>query len=196
VTAGRPGPDEPVLELPSRERWREWLAERQADSDGVWLKLAKAGKGAVTVSQADAVDVALCFGWIDGRAAPLDDCFWLQRFTPRRARSRWSKRNRARAEALIRNGEMAPAGLREVERARADGRWDAAYDSPATATVPDDLQRALDENPAARDFFASLDRSNRYAVLYRIQEARRPETRARRIGTLVAMLGEGRKLHP
>jgi uncharacterized protein YdeI (YjbR/CyaY-like superfamily) len=147
------------------------------------------------VSYPEALDVALCHGWIDGQKRPLDERFWLQRFTPRKARSRWSKRNRARAEQLIASGEMAPAGLREVERARADGRWEAAYDSHATATVPPDLQAALDEHPAASEFFAGLDSANRYAILYRIQEARRPETRARRIATFVAMLAEGRRIH-
>jgi len=138
---------------------------------------------------------ALCHGWIDGQKDRLDERFWLQRFTPRTPRSRWSKRNRERAEALIGSGEMAPAGTREIERARADGRWEAAYDSHSTATVPDDLQAELDRNAAAREFFAALDSTNRYAILYRIQEARRPDTRARRIAKYVAMLSEGRKIH-
>jgi uncharacterized protein YdeI (YjbR/CyaY-like superfamily) len=184
-----------VLELADRDAWAAWLAAEHDSAPGVWLKIAKAGGGAETVSYPEALDVALCHGWIDGQKRPLDERFWLQRFTPRKARSRWSKRNRARAEQLIASGEMAPAGLREVERARADGRWEAAYDSHATATVPPDLQAALDEHPAASEFFAGLDSANRYAILYRIQEARRPETRARRIATFVAMLAEGRRIH-
>jgi uncharacterized protein YdeI (YjbR/CyaY-like superfamily) len=187
--------DLPVLELADRDAWAAWLAAEHDSAPGVWLKIAKAGGGAETVSYPEALDVALCHGWIDGQKRPLDERFWLQRFTPRKARSRWSKRNRARAEQLIASGEMAPAGLREVERARADGRWEAAYDSHATATVPPDLQAALDEHPAASEFFAGLDSANRYAILYRIQEARRPETRARRIATFVAMLAEGRRIH-
>jgi uncharacterized protein YdeI (YjbR/CyaY-like superfamily) len=184
-----------VLELADRDAWAAWLGAGHASSPGVWLKIAKRGSDARSVSYAEALDVALCHGWIDGQKRPLDDRFWLQRFTPRTPRSRWSKRNRALAERLIASGEMAPAGLREVERARADGRWEAAYDSHATATVPPDLQAALDADAGAAAFFAGLDSANRYAILYRIQEARRPETRARRIATFVAMLAEGRRIH-
>jgi uncharacterized protein YdeI (YjbR/CyaY-like superfamily) len=187
--------DLPTLELASREAWAAWLETGHASVAGVWLRIAKAGGGAVTVSYQEALDVALCHGWIDGQKRPLDDRYWLQRFTPRTARSRWSKRNRGRAEQLIASGDMLPAGLREVERARADGRWEAAYDSHSTATVPPDLRAALDRSPAAATFFAGLDGANRYAILYRVQEARRPETRARRIATFVAMLAEGRRIH-
>jgi uncharacterized protein YdeI (YjbR/CyaY-like superfamily) len=185
----------PVLELADRQTWAAWLDAEHGSSPGVWLRIAKAGAGVRSVSYAEALDVALCHGWIDGQKRPLDDRFWLQRFTPRKGRSRWSKRNRGRAEELIAAGEMAPAGLAEVERARGDGRWEAAYDSPATATVPPDLRAALDADPAAAAFFAELDGANRYAILYRVQEARRPETRARRIATFVAMLAEGRRIH-
>jgi uncharacterized protein YdeI (YjbR/CyaY-like superfamily) len=179
----------------SRAEWAAWLAEHHADSEGLWLKFAKKGSGVESVTYAEAVEVALCQGWIDGQAAALDDAHWLQRFTPRRARSRWSRINRDRATALIERGEMGPAGLAEVERAKADGRWDAAYESPRTATVPDDLQAALDADDRARDFFATLDSANRYAILYRVQEAKRPETRARRIEKYVAMCREHRKVH-
>ncbi|HWH95109.1 MAG TPA: YdeI/OmpD-associated family protein, partial [Baekduia sp.] len=137
----------------------------------------------------------LCYGWIDGQAAAGDDAHWLQRFTPRRARSRWSKINRDRATALIERGEMQPAGMREVERAKADGRWDAAYEGARAATVPDDLQAALDADDQAREFFATLDSANRYAILYRVQEAKKPETRERRIEKYVAMCREHRKIH-
>jgi uncharacterized protein YdeI (YjbR/CyaY-like superfamily) len=187
--------DEPLLELPDREAWASWLAEHGESSSGVWLKLARTGGGERSFTYAEALDVALCHGWIDGQKGKIDERHWRQRFTPRTARSRWSKRNRDRAEQLIAQGEMAPAGLREVEAARADGRWDAAYDSPATAEVPPDLQAALDADPAARAFFAGLDRANRYAILYRLQEARRPETRARRLEKFLAMLREGRRIH-
>jgi uncharacterized protein YdeI (YjbR/CyaY-like superfamily) len=187
--------DLPVVEFATRAEWARWLAAEHAASAGVWLKIARKDGGAESVSYSDALDVALCHGWIDGQKDRLDERFWLQRFTPRTPRSRWSKRNRERAEALIGSGQMAPAGTREIERAQADGRWEAAYDSHSTATVPDDLQAELDRNPAAREFFAALDSSNRYAILYRIQEARRPDTRARRIAKYVAMLNEGRRIH-
>jgi uncharacterized protein YdeI (YjbR/CyaY-like superfamily) len=185
----------PTIAFASRDDWADWLTEHHDADEGVWLKLAKKGSGIASVTQAEAVEVALCFGWIDGQAKPVDDDYWLQRFTPRRPRSRWSKINRDRATALIERGEMHPAGLREVERAKADGRWDAAYASPSTATVPDDLQAALDADDEASAFFATLDSANRYAILYRVQDAKRPETRARRIEKYVAMLREHRKIH-
>jgi uncharacterized protein YdeI (YjbR/CyaY-like superfamily) len=187
--------DLPVVGFAGRAEWAAWLAAEHAASAGVWLRIARKDGGAESVSYSEALDVALCHGWIDGQKDRLDERFWLQRFTPRKPRSRWSKRNRERAEALIASGEMGEAGLAEVERARADGRWDAAYDSHSTATVPEDLQAQLAGNDAARAFFEGLDRTNRYAILYRIQEARRPETRARRIAKFVAMLSEGRKIH-
>src|SRR5690606_37708487 len=145
--------DSPQLAFESEQAWEQWLEAHHAESDGVWLKLAKKGAGVPSVSYAEAVTVALCFGWIDSQSKRLDDRFYVQRFTPRRARSKWSKVNCARALELIAQGRMRPAGLREVEAAQADGRWEAAYDPPSTATVPDDLQAALDENPAALAFF-------------------------------------------
>jgi uncharacterized protein YdeI (YjbR/CyaY-like superfamily) len=196
VTGPGQGRDLPVHSFGSRAEWAAWLEREHGSVAGVWLAIARKGGASEWVSYAEALDVALCYGWIDGRKDRLDDHTWLQRFTPRRARSRWSKRNRGRAEELIERGEMAPAGLREIERARADGRWEAAYDSHSTATVPPDLAAALDDDHAARDFFATLDSNNRYAILYRIQEARRPETRARRIAKYVAMLSAGEKIHP
>lgn len=158
--------------------------------------MAKKATGIPTVTHEQALEVALCYGWIDGQRNRFDDQWFLQRFTPRRSRSNWSKVNRAKVERLIEEGRMRPAGLAEVERARADGRRDAAYDAQSTATVPEDLQRALDENQAAAAFFATLNSQNRYAVLYRVQAAKKPETRARRIEKFVAMLNEGTKLHP
>jgi uncharacterized protein YdeI (YjbR/CyaY-like superfamily) len=148
------------------------------------------------VTHAEALDIALCHGWIDGQRQPFDGEWFLQRFTPRRARSNWSKVNREKVAALVAAGRMQPRGLAEVERAKADGRWAAAYDPASKAAVPDDLQRALDANPAARDFFATLKGNNRYAILYRIQDAKRPETRARRIETFVAMLADGKTFYP
>ncbi len=185
-----------VLTFGSSEEWEAWLAVHHADSPGLWLKIAKKGATDRTISYADALDVALCHGWIDGQKGRFDDDHWLQRFTPRKPGSRWSKINTERASALIEAGRMRPAGLREVERAQADGRWGQAYESQSRITVPEDLARALAANHRARDFFATLDSVNRYAILYRIGTAKRPETRARRIATFVAMLGEHRKIHP
>jgi uncharacterized protein YdeI (YjbR/CyaY-like superfamily) len=184
------------LAFASAAAFEAWLAERHATSDGLWIKFAKKGSGIPTVVYAEAVEASLRYGWIDGQVKRLDDDYYVQRFTPRRARSRWSKINRAKAEALIASGAMEPAGLAEVERAKADGRWDAAYDAPSTATVPDDLRAALDREPAAGEFFETIDSNNRYAILHRIQEAKRPETRARRIETFVAMLSRGETIHP
>ena len=187
---------EPVLAFASRAAWEAWLAEHHAASTGLWIKFAKKGSGIASVSYAEALDAALCYGWIDGQKDKLDGDFWLQRFTPRQPRSKWSRINRDRVAALVARGEMQPAGLREVERAKADGRWEAAYDGQRAATVPDDLRRELENNAAAREFFATLDSANRYAILYRLQEAKKPETRARRLKAFVTMLTERKKLHP
>lgn len=187
---------DPVLTFPSRKAWAAWLAKQHTASSGLWVRLAKKESGIASVTYLEALEVALCYGWIDGQRKSLDGQYYLQRFTPRTARSKWSKISCARATELIEKGEMKPAGLREVERAKADGRWDAAYDGPRTATVPDDLRRGLAKNRIARDFFATLDSRNRYAVLHRIQNAKKPETRARRIATFVAMLAEKEKLYP
>jgi uncharacterized protein YdeI (YjbR/CyaY-like superfamily) len=184
------------LPFASRESWEAFLEERHATSDGLWLKIAKKGSGIDSVTYDQAVEVALCYGWIDGQVRRFDESYYLQRFTPRRPRSKWSKVNREKATDLIERGEMKAAGLREVERARADDRWDAAYDSPGTATVPEDLQRELEKNEQASTFFSELDGRNRYAILYQIQDARRPETRARRIQKYVAMLAERQKPYP
>jgi uncharacterized protein YdeI (YjbR/CyaY-like superfamily) len=186
----------PVESFPSRAAWRAWLEAEHARSDGVWLKLAKRGSGHASVTNDEALDVALCFGWIDGQRVGFDDAWFLQRFTPRRRASRWSQRNRDKALALIEAGEMEAAGHAEIERAKADGRWDAAYPGRAGMTVPDDLQAALDADPAAAAAFAALDGTNRYSVLYRVADAKRPETRARRIASFVAMLAAGEKPHP
>jgi uncharacterized protein YdeI (YjbR/CyaY-like superfamily) len=185
----------PIVAFPSREAWAAWLDEHHTVSPGLWLALRKKGTSEPGLSYGDAVEVALCYGWIDGQAGKLDERFWLQRFTPRRPRSIWSRVNRDRALALIARGEMKPAGLREVERAQADGRWEAAYEPPSTMEVPDDLRQALEANPAAAAFFATLNRTNRYAILHRIHAAKKSETRARRIANFVSMLAEGKKLY-
>lgn len=188
--------DQPMLTFPDLTGWEKWLADEHTGAPGLWLKLAKKGCSETTVSYAEALDVALCFGWIDGQKRPLDDDYWLQRFTPRKPGSKWSKINRGKAEALIAAGRMRPAGLREVEAAKADGRWAAAYDGQGTATVPDDLRQALDQDEDAAAFFATLDRGNRYAILYRIHEAKKPQTRAARIAKFVAMLRDHQTVHP
>jgi uncharacterized protein YdeI (YjbR/CyaY-like superfamily) len=186
--------DLPTISFRSREEWEAWLEEEHETSSGLWLKFAKKGSGLDSVSPAEAVEVALCYGWIDGQAASVDEQHWLVRFTPRRPRSRWSKINRTRAEELIEKGRMRAAGLREIERAKADGRWDAAYEGQRSANVPDDLRAALERNDRAREAFSALSRADRYAILYRIEEAKRPETRSRRIEKFVGMLEAGEKL--
>ena len=189
-------PDLPIVPFASLDAWEAFLERQHATSEGLWLKLAKKGSGIESVTYDQAVEVALCYGWIDGQVRKLDEDYYLQRFTPRRPRSKWSKVNRKRAMELIERGVMKPAGLREVERAKADGRWDAAYDSPRTATVPADLLRELEKNEQARKVFYELDGRNRYAILYQIQDAKKPETRARRIAKYVAMLTEQEKPYP
>ena len=187
--------DLPVVLFPSQEAWEAWLSQQSMVSEGLWVKLAKKGSGIDSVTYAEAVEVALCYGWIDGQARRFDDDYYLQRFTPRRARSKWSKINRDKAERLFESGAMKASGMSEVERARADGRWEAAYDPPSQATVPDDLRVELEKNDRARRFFEGLDATNRYAILHRIQDAKRPETRLRRIEKFVAMLNRGEKIY-
>jgi uncharacterized protein YdeI (YjbR/CyaY-like superfamily) len=191
ATASQPDP----RRFPTQRAFEAWLKKNHASCDGVWLLIARPGAEEPTVTYQQAVEAALCYGWIDGQKKALDAQHWLQRFTPRRPRSLWSKTNRAKAEALIESGRMQPGGMAEVERARSDGRWDAAYDGPRTAQVPADLEQALDARPEARAFFSRLDGANRYAVLWRIQTAKKAETRARRIETLVEMLARGEKIH-
>ncbi|MDQ3432451.1 MAG: YdeI/OmpD-associated family protein [Actinomycetota bacterium] len=186
----------PIRAVTSAQEWESWLADQHGAARGVWLKLAKKRTGIDTVSYAEAVEAALCYGWIDGQGAAYDDTYWLQKFTPRGARSVWSKLNRVKAMELIAQGRMAPAGIAAVEAAQRDGRWERAYDPPSTASVPEDFQRALDANPTAAEFFATLNRTNRYAMLYRIQDAKKPETRARRIDKFVQMLLRREKLYP
>jgi uncharacterized protein YdeI (YjbR/CyaY-like superfamily) len=177
------------------EEFEQWLEANGETSNGVWVRMAKKSTGIASLAWTQGVEVALCFGWIDGQARRIDRRWFIQRFTPRRPRSMWSKVNRQKVEALTAAGRMRPSGLAEVERAKADGRWDAAYDGMATASVPADLASAL-EQAGLTDVFAVLDRRNRYAILHRVQTAKRPETRARRIAMFVAMLASGELLYP
>lgn len=191
-----PGPAaEPTLRLDA-EAWHAWLAAQHASATGALVMLTKRGAPPPHLSYAEALEAALIWGWIDGHKRAHDAHTWLQRFTPRRPRSAWSKINRGKAEALIAAGKMQPPGLAEVERARHDGRWAAAYDSSRTAGVPADLAAALAANRAAQAFFAEIDAANRYAILYRVQTAKKPETRAARIATFVAMLARHETVHP
>jgi uncharacterized protein YdeI (YjbR/CyaY-like superfamily) len=184
----------PILELPDRAAWERWLSEHHAASPGAWLKLAKKASPVRTVTQAEALEEAICFGWIDGQVGRHDEYFYLQRFTPRRPRSKWSAINRDRAQRLIAGGLMKPAGLREYRAAEEDGRLDEAYEPQSTATIPPDFQAALDESPRAREFFATLTGSDRYAFLYRLHHVKDPGRRARRITDYIDRLTQGRTL--
>lgn len=184
-----------ILAFPALADWERWLETEAEQSAGVWLKIAKKGADSPTVTYAEALGAALCFGWIDGQRAAHDASHWLQRFTPRNPRSRWSQLNVERAQELIEQGRMRPAGLRQVEAARSDGRWEAAYESQSRATVPPDFGRELDRSPKARALFETLNGANRYAFIYRINSAKRPETRAARIARFVEMLEQGRTFY-
>lgn len=185
----------PILAFEDKAGFDAWLAAQPAGAAGAWLKFAKQGSGITSLSRAEAIDTGLCHGWIDGQLQPYDGMCWLIRFTPRKRGSKWSEKNRTRALELIAEGRMRPAGAAEVAAAQADGRWDAAYAPTSTAEVPADLQAALDADPAAAAFFATLTGTNRYAILYRIGAAKKPETRARKIAQFVAMLARGETLH-
>jgi uncharacterized protein YdeI (YjbR/CyaY-like superfamily) len=191
----RAGDRIPSIPFASPAEWEDWLEDNHALSDGVWIRMAKKNAGIESVRYPEVLESALCFGWIDGRREALDERRFLQRFTPRRSRSKWSRINREKAERLIAEGRMRPAGLAEVERAKADGRWEAAYQGQKSSTVPDDLKRELDARPKAKAFFAELNSQNRYAILYRLQDAKKPETRARRLAKFVAMLEAGETIH-
>lgn len=187
----------PVLTVPHAAAWRRWLGEHYDDAAGVWLVLAKKGTAEpTTLTYDEALEEALAHGWIDGQVQRGDARTYRQRFTPRRPRSVWSKRNVAIAERLLAEGRMHPAGVAEVKRAQADGRWERAYAGPASVEVPDDFAAALDAAPAAREMFAILNSQNRYSVLHRIQTAKRAETRTRRIEEFVAMLARGETIYP
>jgi len=194
-------PDKSKIELPkiafaSQKEWDKWLKANHLTSSGLWLQFAKKASGTPSVTYAEAIETAICYGWIDGQKQSHSTEAWLQKFTPRGRKSIWSKINREKALALIAGGRMQPAGLAEVERAKQDGRWEQAYDSPSSATVPPDLTAALNKNPRANAFFAALESRNRYAILWRVQTAKKAETRAKRIALFVEMLERGEKLHP
>lgn len=187
--------DLPMVPFKDEKSWSAWLEKNHASSPGVWLKLAKKGSGIQSVSYPEALEAALCYGWIDGQKKPFDESWWLQKFTPRGPKSLWSKINREKAEALIQSGEMQPAGLKAIELAKKDGRWESAYASQSKAEVPSDFQAELDRNPKAKAFFATLESYNRYAILFRIHTAKKTETRAKRIQQFIGMLERGEKVH-
>jgi uncharacterized protein YdeI (YjbR/CyaY-like superfamily) len=190
-----PRDDLPILEFPDQTAWATWLTEQHEASAGVWLKIAKKASGIPTVTHPEALEEALCYGWIDGQRLPHDESFFLQRFTPRTKRSKWSQINRDKATQLIQQDRMKPAGLAQIEAAKQDGRWEAAYAPQSSQDIPEDFQRALNQNPKAHEFFKTLRGARRYSFIYRIQDAKRPETRARRIEQFVAMLANGETHH-
>ena len=185
----------PTLPFGSKKEWADWLAKQYNKSAGVWLKLGKKGTGIPSVTYEEALDVALCYGWIDGQKGSFDDKYWLQKFTPRGPKSIWSKINTEKAEKLIASGEMKPAGLKTIALAKQDGRWAAAYESQKNISIPADFQAVLDKNKKAKAFFATLNSANRYSFLFRIQTAKKAETRAKRISQFAEMLEKGEKLY-
>lgn len=185
----------PIIAFPDLAALEDWFEANSASSRGLWIKFAKAGSGIASVSKSEAIDAALCRGWIDGQLDKYDDAHWLVRFAPRTPRSKWSQVNRARAVELLDEGRIRPAGLAQIEAAKADGRWDSAYASASKAEVPPDLQAALDQSPQAAAFFAALTGANRYAILYRIGAVKRPETRARKIASFITMLERHETVH-
>jgi len=184
-----------VLQFASQKDWKDWLDKNRGQLDGVWLKYAKKDSGVTTINHSEAIDTALCYGWIDSQAKSLDDRFYLVKFTPRRPKGVWSRINVERVERLIAEGKMKPSGLAQVEAAKADGRWDAAYEGQSTARVPEDFQKALNKNKKAAEFFESLSKSNKYAFIWRLHHVKRPEARARNIEKYVEMLADGEKFH-
>jgi len=186
---------DPIHDFVSQKAWEEWLDDNHRSSAGIWMRIARKGSGIPSITYAEAVESALCFGWIDGHKRPHSDTAWLQRFTPRRPRSMWSEINRNKALALVKARRMKPAGLEEIEKAKKDGRWEAAYGSQRALTTDPEFQKALNKSPRAKKFFKTISAANRYAILWRIQTAKRPETRERRIREYVAMLEKGETLH-
>lgn len=185
----------PILPFANKKKWTDWLVKQHDKSAGVWLQIAKKDSGIPSINYEEALDVALCYGWIDGQKKAFDNQYWLQKFTPRGPKSIWSKINTQKVERLIASGDMKPAGLKAIELARQDGRWDAAYASQKNISVPADFQAALEKNKQAKAFFATLNGVNRYAILFRIHNAKKPETRARKIREFVEMLERGEKIH-
>jgi len=187
---------EPILAFDSPRGWEAWLARHHAGSEGVWLRIYKKASGKASVTYAEALDAALCYGWIDSQKRPKDGRSWLQRFGRRRAKSGWSRINTRNAERLIAAGRMKPPGLKEVEAARKDGRWQRAYDSPSAAVIPEDFLKELSRHRQAQAFFEGLSKANTYAIAYRLQTAKKPETREKRMLAILAMLARGESFHP
>jgi uncharacterized protein YdeI (YjbR/CyaY-like superfamily) len=185
----------PIRSFKNAEAWESWLEENQTATDGLWMRIAKKASGVRSITYPEAVEVALCYGWIDGQKKPESETTWLQRFVPRRPRSLWSKINREKALALIASGKMRPAGLKEIDRARTDGRWEAAYNSPKDAPIHPDFQNALNENPRAKAFFSTVNAANRYAIIWRLHTAKKAETRERLTRKFIEMLEKGETLH-
>lgn len=186
----------PIMSFETQQDWERWLTEHHTGTKGIWLKIAKKETGILSVNYSEALDSALCYGWIDGQKASVDGQYWLQKFTPRRPKSIWSKVNCDKATALIAEGRMQPAGIRQVELAKADGRWESAYESQSKITIPADFQSELDKNQKAKDFFSALDSINRYAILFRIHSAKKPATRSARINKFIEMLSNNQKIYP
>ena len=184
-----------TMSFTSPRDFRIWLAKNHSQSEGIWLRIFKKDSGVTTVTYSEALDQALCFGWIDGQKKPHDETSWLQKFTPRRAKSGWSKNNTQHAERLMKSGEMDPAGLKEIEAAKTDGRWKAAYDSFGAAAMPSDFLTELGRNRKAQAFFATLNKTNLYSITYRLQTAKKPETRLKRMRAIIEMLSRGEKFH-
>ncbi len=188
--------DLPIIPLESQEQWEQWLANNHASSDGVWLQFFKKASGKKMLTYAEAVEEALCYGWIDGQSKSYDNESWLQKFTPRRAKSIWSKINIQKVERLIEAGKMKPPGLAQIEAAKLDGRWERAYDAPSTATMPEDFLQELNKDKKAKAFFETLNKSNTYAIAFRLQTAKKPETREKRMKAILEMLAKGEKFYP
>jgi uncharacterized protein YdeI (YjbR/CyaY-like superfamily) len=185
----------PIRTFKDAKAWESWLAKNQTAADGIWIRLAKKTSGTKSITYPEAVEVALCYGWIDAQKRGESEAAWLQRFMPRAKKSIWSKINREKALALVAGGRMKPAGLDEVERAKQDGRWEAAYDSARTATVPADFEQELKKSPRAREFFETLNAANRYAIIWRLQTAKKADTRAKRMRSFIEMLEKGETIH-
>jgi len=185
----------PIISFTSAKKWGGWLAKNHTKSVGVWLRIFKKDSAKTTVTYTEALNEALCYGWIDGQKDAYDEQSWLQKFTPRRSRSIWSKRNREHIARLLKAKRMKPAGLKEVEAAKRDGRWDRAYDSPSAATIPADFLKALSRNKKAKAFFDTLNKANRYSIIWRLQTAKKPETREKRMRIILAMMAQGKKFH-
>lgn len=187
--------DLPILVFKTAKEWQQWLQKNSSSAKGVWLRIYKKAAGVTSITYPKAVETSLCYGWIDGVANKFDDVSYIQRFTPRRTKSIWSKKNVERANQLIVSGEMKPGGLKEIEAAKADGRWNAAYDSPANIEIPNDFLQQLSKKPKAKKFFDTLNKTNTYSIAWRLQTAKKSETREKRMKAIIEMLAKGEKFH-